>query len=93
MTSYAIQLLRERLLTGWSPKAGEIDRDVPQIDALGWEWSFDGRSILSQTIDRRPQIHGDILYVSRYLDFALTSEVFLWLYDADESEKIRHLGD
>jgi hypothetical protein len=93
MTSYAIQILQQRLLTGWQPRAGEIDRDVRQVDVLDWEWSFDGRSILSRTIDRRPQIHGDILYVDRHLTFALTSAVLLWLYDADESEKIRYLGD
>ncbi len=93
MTSYAIQILRERLLTGWQPRAGEIDRDVPQVDALDWEWSFDGRTILCQTADRRPRLYGDILYVNRYLDFALTAQAFLWLYDAEESEKIRFLGD
>jgi hypothetical protein len=89
---YAIQILRERLMTGWHPKAGQIDRDVRQIDALDWEWSFDGRSVLGQTIDRRPQIHGDILYVDRHLTYVLTTEALLWLYDDEESEKYRYLG-
>lgn len=50
-TGYALQSLRERLLTGWAPKATEIDCDVPQIDALNWGWSDAGR-ITYQTTDR-----------------------------------------
>lgn len=92
LTTEPIATLHERLLTGWAPRAGEINSDVRQIDALNWEWSDDGHAITAQTIDRRPQRYGDILYVSRSLDFALTAEAMLWLYDAKEAEKIRFLG-
>lgn len=92
MTALAIMILHDRLETGWSPKADQIDPDVRQVDALNWKWAFDGRAIECQTIDRRSQLHGDILYVDRYLGYALTTEVFLWLYDDEESEKVRYLG-
>lgn len=92
MTSLAIMILHDRLETGWAPKADEIDRDVRQVDALNWSWSADGKAIFCQTIDRLEKRYGDILYVSPHQDYALTSIAFLWLYDDDESEKVRHLG-
>jgi hypothetical protein len=84
----AIERLLERLQTGWRPPAGEIDRDVPQIAAIDWEWSHDGRSILSRSADQRPQIHGDILYVDQHLNFALTTEAMLWLIDTSTIDEI-----
>ena len=92
MTSLAIMILLDRLETGWSPKTDEIHPDVPQHDALNWSWAFDGHAIECQTIDRMGQIYGDILYVSRYQDWALTSTAFLWFHDDEESEKVRYLG-
>ncbi len=92
MTSLAIMILRDRLETGWSPKADQIDPDVRQVDALNWSWSADGKSIFCQTIDRLEKRYGDILYVSPHQDYALTSIAFLWLYDDEESEKVRFLG-
>lgn len=93
MTSLAILILRDRLETGWSPKADQIHPDVRQVDALNWSWAFDGRAIECQTTDRRHQLWGEILFVSKHQDYALTSTAFLWLYDDEESEKVRFLGD
>lgn len=92
MTSLAIMILHDRLETGWTPKAGQIDPDVRQVDALNWNWAFDGRAIECQTMDRRGQLYGEILYVSPNQDWVLTSTAFLWLYDDEESEKVRYLG-
>ncbi|MBN9007155.1 MAG: hypothetical protein J0H40_17290 [Rhizobiales bacterium] len=88
--SEAIERLLERLQTGWTPSASEIDRDIVQVDALTWEWSHDGRSILSRSADQRPQIHGGILYVSERLDFALTTDAFLWLERQRQSTVIEY---
>lgn len=92
MTSLAIMTLRDRLETGWSPKADKIDCDVRQIDALNWQWTLDGSAIECQTMDRRGQLYGEILYISPHQDWVLTSSTFLWLYDDEESEKVRYLG-
>lgn len=89
----SIQLLRQRLETGWQPRAGDLDRDVQQIDALNWSWADDGRAIAYLTIDRQPRVSGEIIYVDRHLTHALTAAGLLWLYDDEESEKIRFLGD
>jgi hypothetical protein len=92
MIPLAIQILRERLETGWSPKADEIDRDVLQVDALNWCWSDCGRTVCYQTVDRGYRISADILYVDKNQTYMLTTDALLWLYDDDESEKVRFLG-
>lgn len=92
-TGTTIQVLLERLQNGWQPRSGEIDRDVPQIDALNWEWIDDGRAIVYLTVDRQPRVTGEIVYADRHLTHALTPTALVWLYDAEESEKIRYLGD
>lgn len=88
----AIQQLLERLQTGWQPRASEIDRDVQQIDALNWSWADDGRAIAYLSIDRQPRVSSEIIYVDRHLTHVLTAAGLLWLYDEEESEKIRFLG-
>ena len=86
-----LERLRERLQTGWAPKASEIDPAVPQIDALNWEW-IDDACISYQTVDRRPCQTGTVIYIDKNLTHALTAEGMFWLYDAEESEKVRFLG-
>lgn len=89
----AIQRLRERLETGWSPKAGEIDPAVPQTDALNAVATFTG--ITYQTGDRQPRKTGPVIYIDDNDDnstYALTAEGFFWLYREEESEKVRYLG-
>jgi hypothetical protein len=89
--SNAIQRLLERLQTGWAPKANEIDPEVPQVDALNWDWS-DGAGITYQTMDRQPRKTGPVLHIDAHMTSALTREGFFWLYDESESEKVRYLG-
>jgi hypothetical protein len=89
---HAIEILRDRLETGWSPQADEIDHDVPQIDALNWCWSDDGQSISYQTVDRDRRASAEIICVDRHMTYALAVDALLWLYDEEESEKIRYLG-
>jgi hypothetical protein len=88
--SDAIQRLRERLETGWQPQAGEINRDVPQTDALNWEWS--AGAIVYQTVDRQLRKTGPVIYIDEHMTYALTSEGIFWLYGSEESEKVRWLG-
>jgi chemotaxis regulatin CheY-phosphate phosphatase CheZ len=92
MTKEAIQRLRERLETGWQPKADEIDMAVPQVDALNWEWNFEDSGITYQTIDRQPRKTGPVIHIDEHMTHALTDDGFFWLYGSDESEKVRFLG-
>jgi hypothetical protein len=99
MTKEAIQRLRERLETGWQPKADEIDLAVPQVDALNWDWNWEDAGtivplgITYQTIDRQPRKTGPVIHMDEHMTCALTAEGMHWLYDSDESEKVRFLGD
>jgi hypothetical protein len=86
----AIQRLLERLQTGWPPKADEIDPAVPQTDALNAVVTSNG--ITYQTIDRQPRKTGPVIYIDDNSTYALTAEVFFWLYREEESEKVRFLG-
>lgn len=98
MTDDTIQILHDRLLTGWQPRAGEIDRDIRQIDALNWMWNFaDSRVIVPlgityQTVDREQRKTKPVLHIDDHMTYALTADAFYWLYDAEESDKIRFLG-
>ena len=98
MTKEAIQRLRERLETGWAPQADEIDRSVPQVDALNWERNFEDAGtivplgITYQTIDRQPRKTGPVIHIDEHMTYALTDDGFFWLYGSDESEKVRFLG-
>jgi hypothetical protein len=92
MMSDAIQRLRERLETGWKPKADEIDRAVPQVDALNWQWNFEESikivplGITYQTIDGQPRKTGPVIYIDEHMTYALTREGLHWLYGSEESE-------
>jgi hypothetical protein len=94
--SDAIQRLRERLETGWQPKADEID--LPQVDALNWQWNFEDSmeivplGITYQTIDRHLRKTGPVIYIDDALTYALTREGLHWLYGSEASEKVRYLG-
>jgi hypothetical protein len=96
--SDAIERLLERLQTGWAPKADEIDRDVPQVDALNWGWNFEDSEtivplgITYQTAERDMRKTGPVLHIDAHRTYALTAEGIFWLYDSEESEKVRHLG-
>jgi len=92
-TIHAIEILRDNLATGWAPKADQIDPDVVQVDALNWGWSDDGRQIAFQSIDREHHISAEILWTDQHLTYVLTESALLWLYDDEESEKVRFLGD
>lgn len=87
-----IHALLVRLLAGWTPQADEIDASVPQVDALNWQWSDGGRRIGYQTTDRQPHVSDEVVYVDQNMTYALTVDALLWLYDAEESEKVRYLG-
>jgi predicted XRE-type DNA-binding protein len=97
-TDDASQRLLERLQTGWSPRAEEIDAAVPQQDALNWSWwAFEHRGEWWLGIKFRNErggieLYPDVLFVDPYFDFALTATGFLWLYDDEESDKVRYLG-
>jgi hypothetical protein len=94
----SIQRLRERLETGWQPKADEIDLAVPQVDALNWQWNFeDSRVVVPlgityQTSDRQTRKTGPVIHMDEHTAYALTAEGLHWLYGSDESEKLRFLG-
>jgi hypothetical protein len=88
---HLLERLLERLQTGWAPKANEIDPVVPQVDALNWDWS-DGVCITYKTVDRQMRQTGPVIYVDAALTYALTADGLYWLYDSEESEKVRHLG-
>jgi hypothetical protein len=92
-----MERLLERLETGWQPKADEIDPAVPQVDALNWEWIFEDSTIVPlgityQTSDHQPRKTAPVIYIDKHMTHALTSEGLFWLYDSDESEKVRFLG-
>lgn len=88
----SIHDLLARLLAGWAPQAGEIDPEVPQIDALNWRWADGGRTIEYQTPDRSHRVSAEVIHADPNITFALTVDALLWLYDDEESEKVRHLG-
>lgn len=90
---HAIEILRDRLATGWMPKADQIDPEIPQFDALNWGWSAGGLKIVFQTTDGEQHVSAEIICIDRYISYALTKAEFLWLYDDEESEKVRYLGD
>jgi hypothetical protein len=57
--SDAMKRLLQRLQTGWAPRADEIEPAVPQVDALNWQWNFEGAGtivplgITYETLDRK----------------------------------------
>jgi hypothetical protein len=84
----AIERLLERLETGWSPKADEIDPDIKQVDLRSWETSenvLDGRlrNYLSgfNGDDTTTAIASGpvILWDHPNVNWALTTDGFYWL--------------
>ena len=49
--------------------------------------------ITYQTVDRQPRKTGPVIHMDEHMTCALTAEGMHWLYDSDESEKVRFLGD
>lgn len=93
----ALQRLLERLQTGWSPRADEIDPAVPQHDLIDWAWfrpvpEWDWVLLFSDREDADQEMTTDVLWFDRHLSWALTNEAFYWLYDAEEGAKMRYLG-
>jgi hypothetical protein len=76
----AIKHLLERLQSGWVPQADAIEPAVPQVDALNWQWNFEGAGtivplgITYQTIDRQPRKTAGVLYMDEHMTYALTVE-------------------
>jgi hypothetical protein len=84
----------ERLQTGWGPDTREIR--VPQRDLLRWSWWSAPRE--QQLYLRGEDIDGAMvvvapIWIDRRFEWAVTAEEFVWLYDDEESVKMRYLGD
>jgi hypothetical protein len=96
--SDAVKRLLERLRSGWTPKAEEIEPAVPQVDALNWQWNFEDAEtivplgITYQTLDRLTRKTTGVLYINEHMTYVLTAEGLFWLYRSEESEKVRYLG-
>lgn len=93
----AVEILLQRLQTGWQPKADEIDIAVTQHDLIDWHWfepsgERDWLLLYSARHDADPSLTGDIIWIDKHLGWALSTEAFWWLYDAEEGWKLDHLG-
>lgn len=91
----AIALLLERLQSGWAPIAYEIDPLIPQHTMLDWDWwpHFNNPGMLIAGSDLEDRLEAnDVLWVDQHLGWALATSGFYWLYDDEESKKVRYLG-
>lgn len=92
----AMQRLLERLQTGWQPMADEIDPSVQQRDLIDWQFVVarrSGKLTLFGLVDLGwRDMTSEVLWIDRYLDWALCEDAFYWLYTAEEGEKMRWLG-
>ena len=92
----AIERLLERLQSGWAPQYGEIDREIRQHDMLDWHWYevFGEPAIILAGSDPilAPRESGRVLWIDEHLEWALCEDGFYWLYDNQESDKVRYLG-
>jgi hypothetical protein len=91
----AIERLLERLQTGWAPETDDIDRDIQQFDLLDWGWwtYFNEREMFLAGSDLEGAlVSGPVLWIDPGLEYALCESGFYWLYDDQESEKVRYLG-
>jgi hypothetical protein len=88
-----ISRLLERLQSGWGPDANEIY--VPQRDLLNWGWwqNAGTQSIVlhGQDIDGGLVIVMPV-WIDPRLEWCVTDDEFVWLYDDAESDKVRYLG-
>lgn len=93
----AIEALLERLRSGWSPKADEIDFAVPQHDLVDWWWfqpvpQWPLVMLVSNRPDADPCATETVIWIDRHLGWALCDDGFWWLYDAEEGRKMDFLG-
>ena len=87
-----VQLI-EKLQSGWAPDARQIY--VPQQDVLHWGFWQNARAqcvfIHGEDIDGG-LIIAEVLWIDRNLEWCVSPEGFRWLYDNEESQKVRYLG-
>ena len=95
----AMQRLLERLQTGWSPNADEIDPAIAMGDLMDWEFWKNTDRLIGWEIDWNvdaPGVDnketGEVLWIDENLDWALCADGFWWLYTREEGEKMRYLG-
>lgn len=88
-----ISRLMEKLRAGWAPDTRAIY--VPQRDLLNWGW---WQNPESQTmVLHGKDIDGDLvilapIWIDHRFEWAVTENEFVWLYDDEESTKVRWLG-
>jgi hypothetical protein len=92
--SDGISRLLEKLQAGWGPDTRQIH--VPQRDLLKWSWWSDPTQ--RQLYLRGEDIEGAMvvvapIWIDARFGWAVTDTEFVWLYDDEESEKVRYLGD
>jgi len=92
----AMARLLERLQTGWSPKADEIDPEIAQHDLVDWQFVAarrSGKLTLFGLVDLSwRDMTYEVLWIDQHFDWALCEDGFYWLYIAEEGEKMRYLG-
>jgi hypothetical protein len=88
----ATERLLERLQTGWAPDANDIY--IAQYDLLDWRMAHVNQCLIlhGQDIEGWTIYAVDVLWIDEHLDCAVTPGGFFWLYDDQESEKVRYLG-
>jgi hypothetical protein len=85
--------LIEKLQRGWAPDARQIY--VRQQDVLDWSWwpnpSAQTLFVRGVDLDGGMVLH-EVLWIDRSFGWAVAPSAFLWLYDPEESQKVRYLG-
>jgi DUF1365 family protein len=85
--------LIEKLQRGWAPDARQIF--VEQQDMLDWSWwpnpATQTMFVRGVDLDGGMLLH-EVLWIDRHLGWAVSPSAMLWLYDDEESTKVRHLG-
>ncbi|OYU92102.1 MAG: hypothetical protein CFE29_04550 [Bradyrhizobiaceae bacterium PARB1] len=88
-----IEALIEKLQRGWNPDARQIY--VPQQDVLDWSWwpNSEAQTLFVRGVDLDGgMVLHEVLWIDRHLEWAVAPSAFLWLYDPEESQKVRYLG-
>lgn len=88
-----ISRLLEKLQAGWGPDTRQIF--VPQRDLLKWSWWSD--PVGQQLYLRGEDIEGGMvvvapIWIDHRFEWCVTEDEFVWLYDDEESAKVRYLG-
>jgi hypothetical protein len=90
----AIERLLERLQTGWAPRRDEIDPSISQYDMLDWDlhayFGIPEIFIAGSDVAGEVQLTATVLWIDQHLGWALAETGFYWLYDDQESEKVRN---